>query len=324
MSTMDALISVIVPVYNGERFINASLQSALAQSHSNLEILVADDGSTDKTVEVVCRAAQSDSRIRLLRGTHEGLPGRVRNRALREARGDFVALLDADDLWSPTKIEEQMKAVEARDDVAFCFTCARDFHGDSAPAPDLEARPREEASPPWAAEEFVGEAGIRRLLQRRVFICTSSVLFPRRLLDDIGYFSTSDALRSCEDLDFFIRAYFAGSVVFVPKVHTFVRKHSANISAGERWPSLFEMLKAAQGRGHIPEEMSREVWGDAWIVRGEETLGAGAPGWRSAMARAWRLQPLNVRRLPALLTLLLPQPAAKSFYAACKASAPRP
>src|SRR5262249_50961987 len=97
--------SVLIPTFNGSRFIDATLRSALAQTVDDIEILVLDDGSTDDTVARV--EAIGDRRIRLSRHTHAGAPTAL-NAGLGAARGAYVALLDHDDLWLPHKLERQL------------------------------------------------------------------------------------------------------------------------------------------------------------------------------------------------------------------------
>ena len=94
------MISCIVPVYNGERYLAETLQSILGQRVGPLEVIVVDDGSTDGTAGV---ARRFGSAIRVLHQTNAG-PAAARNLGLSEARGDFVAFLDADDLWKPDKL----------------------------------------------------------------------------------------------------------------------------------------------------------------------------------------------------------------------------
>ena len=105
--TQKDLVSILIPAYNAEKFIGETLESALLQTYSDIEIIVIDDGSTDRTPDVVGSYAERDSRIRLLRQENSGVSA-ARNRGISEARGEFVAPLDADDLWDPTKIEKQV------------------------------------------------------------------------------------------------------------------------------------------------------------------------------------------------------------------------
>lgn len=106
----DALISVVIPVHNGERFICRTLESALSQTYKALEIIVVDDGSTDHSASLVESVSARDNRIRLFR-THNSGVAAARNFGISQARGSFIAPLDADDLWSPYKITRQFKVM---------------------------------------------------------------------------------------------------------------------------------------------------------------------------------------------------------------------
>ncbi len=101
------LVSIIVPAYNAEATIEETLLSACAQTHSLIEIIVVDDGSTDRTVEIITRIAKSDDRVRLLRQANGGVAC-ARNNGLANARGKWIAPLDADDVWHPHKLARQL------------------------------------------------------------------------------------------------------------------------------------------------------------------------------------------------------------------------
>ena len=102
----DGLVSVIMPSWNTGRFIAESIQSVLNQTYRDLELIIADDCSTDDTDEVV--GAFSDSRIRYIKNEKNMGAALSRNRAMREARGEWIAFLDSDDLWEPEKLEKQI------------------------------------------------------------------------------------------------------------------------------------------------------------------------------------------------------------------------
>jgi glycosyltransferase involved in cell wall biosynthesis len=106
-ATPEPLVSVIVPAFNAASTIAATLESVLAQTHSNLEVLVIDDGSTDSTISVVQSMARKDPRIRLLRQPNQGVAA-ARNQGIEQATGEFLAPVDADDLWRSDKIEKQV------------------------------------------------------------------------------------------------------------------------------------------------------------------------------------------------------------------------
>ncbi len=124
MASEQPLVSVIVPAYNAERFIRRTLASALAQTYTNLEVLVVDDGSTDATVAIVQEVAALDARVKLFSQSNMGVAA-ARNLAINHSRGAFIAPLDADDIWFPEKIARQVACLlEAGPaaGVAYCWS----------------------------------------------------------------------------------------------------------------------------------------------------------------------------------------------------------
>ncbi|HEY9769027.1 MAG TPA: glycosyltransferase family 2 protein [Coleofasciculaceae cyanobacterium] len=105
---MNPLVSAIIPAYNAERFIARTLDSILNQTYKNIEVLVVDDGSSDRTAEIVKAIAKKDSRIILLQQPNSGV-AKARNLAIAKAKGEYIAPIDADDIWYPQKIEKQVE-----------------------------------------------------------------------------------------------------------------------------------------------------------------------------------------------------------------------
>lgn len=104
---IDGLVSIIMPSWNTGRFIAESIDSAIAQTYKNWELLIVDDCSTDNTDEIV--AGYKDERIRYFKNEKNCGAALTRNRAIREAQGEWIAFLDSDDLWTPEKLEHQIK-----------------------------------------------------------------------------------------------------------------------------------------------------------------------------------------------------------------------
>jgi len=119
---MNKSVSIIMPCYNSEKFIRNSIESVLSQTYSNWELLVSDDGSIDKTIEIIHEYMQQDTRIKLIlaEGNNTGAAA-TRNRALEKAQNDYIAFLDSDDLWHPQKLEKQLKFMVDKD-IVFSFT----------------------------------------------------------------------------------------------------------------------------------------------------------------------------------------------------------
>jgi glycosyltransferase involved in cell wall biosynthesis len=120
---MTPLVSVITPAWNAAGTLEAAIASVAAQSFPDWEMLVADDGSTDATAAVAAAWAARDPRVRPLPGHRQG-PAGARNRAIRAARGRFIAFLDADDRWRPKKLARQLAFME-REAAPFSFTAYR-------------------------------------------------------------------------------------------------------------------------------------------------------------------------------------------------------
>ncbi|MCC7163913.1 MAG: glycosyltransferase family 2 protein [Anaerolineae bacterium] len=132
------LVSVIVPVYNGEIFLAAALDSIVAQTYRPLEIIVIDDGSTDGSASI----AQTYDLVRYTFQTHSGLSAAL-NQGISLARADYFAFLDADDLWAETKLEKQMTRLLTDPALDMVFAHVREFRGDAANDPNACYTPTE-------------------------------------------------------------------------------------------------------------------------------------------------------------------------------------
>ena len=225
------LISCIVPVFNGERYLREALDSILAQTYRPLEVVVVDDGSTDGTAAVV---ASYGEQIRYLSQPNAG-PAAARNLGLQAAIGEFIAFLDADDLWHPEKLARQMARFAARPKLALCVTHARNFW-----IPEL-------------SEEAARYRGHPRLAEALPGYLTSTLLARRTLFDTPGQFNA--ALRLGEDTDWFLRAAERGVVMeLVSEVLVYRRLHQTTLSwrlvsvnSHER-DDLVQVLKASLDR----------------------------------------------------------------------------
>lgn len=102
------LVSVVLAAYNADRFISQTLESVLSQTYGNLEVIVVDDGSTDRTREIADQYARSDSRVRAFSQSNRG-PCEARNFGIGHARGEYIASIDADDIWHPEKLQQQVE-----------------------------------------------------------------------------------------------------------------------------------------------------------------------------------------------------------------------
>lgn len=118
---MKALVSIITPLYNSEAFISETIQSILNQTYSNWELLLIDDCSTDGTISLVNGFISQNNNITLLKNEYNQGAAVSRNKGIRAANGNYIAFLDADDLWKPEKLDKQIAFMQNQDcDVCFC------------------------------------------------------------------------------------------------------------------------------------------------------------------------------------------------------------
>lgn len=116
----NTLVSIITPVYNCEQYIRETIESVLSQTHTNWEMILADDCSPDNSADIIAEYAAKDSRIRYLKLEKNGGAAKARNAALNYANGRYIAYLDADDIWLPEKLERQIAFMNCN---GYSFTC---------------------------------------------------------------------------------------------------------------------------------------------------------------------------------------------------------
>lgn len=137
---MNDLVSIIMPSYNTARFIAETISSVLAQTYENWELIIVDDCSTDNTDEVVGELL-SDTRIRYIKNEHNSGAAVTRNRALREAKGKWIAFLDSDDLWEPDKLQKQISFMK-ENGYRFSYTNYIEIDEESKPNGKIVSGPK--------------------------------------------------------------------------------------------------------------------------------------------------------------------------------------
>lgn len=217
------MISVIIPLYNKEKAVRATLESVLAQTYTDFEVIVVDDGSKDNSLEV----AQSieDSRLRAIHKENGGVSS-ARNRGIREAKGEYIALLDGDDLWEPIFLEEMVKMIHDFPEAGMWGVNT--------------AFIREGKYYKW--EQGMGD-GYRGYVenyfgtQHNDLFCSSSVVIRREVFEVAGYFD--ERICASEDLDMWYRVILHYPIAFYDKVLVYYNQDADNRAAhdtGKRFP----------------------------------------------------------------------------------------
>ena len=205
-------VSIVIPTYNHGRFVVAAVESALAQSYASTEVLVVDDGSTDNTRDVLAAFA---GRISYVYQENRGLSA-ARNTGIRTAQGEFIALLDADDMWVPEKLHVQMRVFADYPDTGL-VSCGSDFIDDQGQEVSLDS------------SRGFDRFRFRRLLQGNCVSGGSNAVVKRLCFDAVGLFD--ERLRSSEDWDMWLRIAKRYPVRCAPQMLTKVRVSTNSMSA---------------------------------------------------------------------------------------------
>ncbi len=204
-------ISVIIPAYNSAHFLKDALDSVLAQTFRDLEVLVIDDGSTDNTRELV---SSYGGQLRYFYQQNSGV-ALARNRGIEESRARYIAFLDADDLWMPEKLERQFEALENGSEYRACYTNFTTVASDLTP---LEGNSSSRKS-----------SGLADLLLRGNVVGTPSTVFCERLLlEATGGFDPS--LSQCADWDMWMRMTALTEFFYFEEPMVAYRQHGNNMS----------------------------------------------------------------------------------------------
>lgn len=208
---MSTLVSVIIPSYNHAQFVRAAVESALAQTYTDLEISVIDDGSKDNTAQVV---AEFGNAVRYIYQENQGLSA-ARNTGIRHATGEYIALLDADDLWLPTYVAEQIANLERHPKAGLTYSWWSHIDQDGATMPE-----------PGYYDQH-GNLLMELALMNH--FPPVGVVIRKQCIEEAGYFD--EKLFALEDWDLWLRISTNGwEIEYVPQVLAQYRRHSNNMT----------------------------------------------------------------------------------------------
>ncbi|HLA70056.1 MAG TPA: glycosyltransferase [Steroidobacteraceae bacterium] len=279
------LVSVIMPVHNRPALLPLAVQSVFAQTYTEWELLIADDGSTDATVRVLAELHQPP-RVRITRLAHSGNPAVVRNAALREARGEFLAFLDSDDQWMPEKLALQMALLRTQPARRWSYTGFLHVDASGEPLADGAFERWQPCDGEVFAATVTGRAPIR----------TASVAMAQRaLVEEVGGFD--EALDCGQDYDLWMRLALRSEVSVVRSPLTAVRVHAASHSM--RFPPRALELRAlslrkiagsapAQWQPLIAAQLRRNAAALAASYLAQGAAGEMLASMRRSLASCWR------------------------------------
>jgi glycosyltransferase involved in cell wall biosynthesis len=301
VSTLQTpLVSVVIPVFNSAGLVGQTLEALRLQTFQNFEALIVDDGSTDDTAAFVSQFCQADPRLRLVSRPHAGLSG-TRNAGMEQARGEFIAFLDHDDIWFPEKLARQMELFRADPRVNFSYTNYFFWDGQRDFAPGYrEHRPLPD-----------GDAG-RQLAFSNIY-GMSTVVVRREMFERAGCFDTS--FDGCEDWDMWLRLAEHG---------LWARGTREPLARYRRWPGNMsnQKIKMATGDVLVLEKNLRATrraelrplyrqalsiaQGKLELARARPLIEAQPEKIPAAVWRAWRFHPSRLKWLMWFLLVAWP------------------
>jgi len=259
------LISVVVPVYNGQRDLNEALDSVFAQTFTDFEVICVDDGSTDSSLAVL---AQYQDKITIVHQANAG-QGSARNNGVRRASGEYVAFIDQDDRWYPCKLEQQAAALRADSKAVLVYSNSDRMDAQSRLTQigtTLSERPSALASP------------LGRLLEEGL-VLPSSMLVRREAFERVGGFDPQ--LRGFEDFDLSARLKRVGRFLFLEQPALCYRVHDQGFSASggmsiirSRERFLLRMRELYAGR-HDKQRLINAMLADCYSDWGREEIRSG-------------------------------------------------
>lgn len=303
-SPKTPLVSVVIPVYNTERYVASTLESVLGQSYGNLEILIIIDGSTDRSHEI-CKHYQ-DSRIRILVQENKGLAA-TRNTGINAALGRYIAFLDSDDTWYPEKIECHVEHLESDPSIGMSYSYSALMDEDGRATGLFQ---KEGAEPTTFVDCFVQNVignGSNAVLRREVFTGQEDSVDGFKPLG--GFMET---LRRAEDFELWARIATCTpwKIACLPKALVNYRINPAGLSANVYLQRAYHFLSMGQIAAYAPDQaewyrhqaVAHVYWHQARMHAGNKATRAGMKAVRLALQYDWRT--LNTNHVMICLALL--------------------
>jgi len=246
-------VSVIVPVYNVEQFIQETIASVLAQTFTDFELIIVDDQSPDRSIEI-CEQFQ-DPRIKIIRQQNRGLAG-ARNTGIRHAQGEYIALLDSDDLWHPQKLEKHIAHLEARPQVGISFSRS-EFIDENSNSLGTYQMPKLTGidAPHLLCRNPIGN-GSAPVIRHEAL---EGIKFQDNLYGEVEDFYFDDQFRQSEDIECWIRIAIQTNwqIEGIPEPLTLYRVNSGSLSANmtkqlESWERVI-----AKTRTYAPQLLAK-------------------------------------------------------------------
>lgn len=283
---MKKLVSVVVPAYNAEVYLAETISSVLNQTYQNLEVILVDDGSSDTTAQIAL-SFSGDTRFHYIFQKNAGVSA-ARNKGYRESKGEYLAFLDADDLWLPNCLEERVKILDANPAVGLVHT-------------DMVIIDEKGVATGQVLQGKEGRILDELLLWNNTCIpAPSSILVPRSVLEAVGLFDTD--LSTAADQEFFFRVAHRYPIARIPKPLGLYRIHGTNmhqnIALMERDHTL-AYRKAAQHNFFKSKAFKKRAFSNLYLIlAGSWWVSCrNKPKTAEFLLKSFLYNPLNLKKI---------------------------
>lgn len=257
-------VSVIIPTYNCAKYLRDTVESVLSQSFQDFEIIIVDDGSTDNTKETISKLG-NDQRIIYISQENKG-QACARNTGLKMAKGDYIALLDADDKWLPNRLEEAVAALDNHPDVGLVHAHSLRITEDNKPIETIKRDPR-----------FLSGSLFETIFLRQTHISCPTATFRRECLDTVGLMDENRTCLGNEDREYWLRVSQRYPVLFIDKVlaHYRVRENSVSKDTSKMFKARLYVVDKFVPEGGQRQRLRRLAlakiyhdYGDEFLIKG--------------------------------------------------------
>lgn len=278
-------VSVIMPTYNHAAYLKEAMDSVLGQTYRNLELIIIDNFSEDDTRQII--DAYQDERVRYIPFRNNGIIAASRNRGIQQARGEYVAFLDSDDVWLPQKLDLQVQALTQDRKRGISFGKFKVISPDAV----------EDGKIMGPKTPVVPDELYSRLLKAN-FIVSSSTVVLKKALDEVGHFDESPELRCSEDFDLWLRILRKYKPAYVNEVVGLYRVHGSNQSGDDlRLRRALAVIDKHLNNGWINQYVADAAKASFYFQVGWTLIGCDAQRARKYCAQAIKLHPTSPKIL---------------------------
>ncbi len=301
------LVSVICPMYNCEKYTAETIKSVLSQTYNNWEMIICDDGSSDNTGKIADEFALKDSRIKVIHQKNSGLPAIARNRAAKDASGEYLAFLDGDDLWLPEKLELQINYLKENPQFESVSSDYKHI-GDENIIKFLES----------IDNKIKYDVATFEMLFMKFYIHPSTLMTTRKAFSEIGGFDEDPELRGIEDYEITIRLAARKPIPNIPKILSHYRVIKGSVSKNANYNPAQKVIKMTEKlikSGIVKDKKlikMREA--ENYYGAGIQKLYVYGGNFRRDFWNAFKKNPGDIKKTITLLSCWMPKVILKLWF----------